>query len=312
MSELLDLPADPRPPEPRWRQRKDHLVEELRRASRRRRRRRLAAAVLLPVAVLSLVAAAVVISRSPRITAHLGCYAAPSVEADTTVADADGRPPTAICAELWASGAIYPGTRTVPPLEACVLRTGPVGVFPADPPGVCERLGLAPLRTEGYHTTTGRIGALRDALVRRVNPDRRCLDEAAATATVRRELDRRGFGDWTVKVEPGSFAGNRPCAAFGLLEREHQVILDGGLSGLPDALGTGLDSTYGHCLAAGPAAALTRRELARRGFGDWRVRAVQGSWSAGRPCTNAEIDQAMRMVTLSGEEDLSRYLRRDG
>src|SRR4029453_14853571 len=101
MSELLDLPADPRPPEPRWQQRKDHLVEELRRASRRR----LAAAGLLPVAVLSLVAAAMVISRSPRITAHLGCYAAPSVEADTTVADADGRPPTAICPQAGASGA---------------------------------------------------------------------------------------------------------------------------------------------------------------------------------------------------------------
>jgi hypothetical protein len=123
------------------------------------------------------------------------------------VVDADGRPPTAICAELWARGVIDPGTGIAPPLEACVLRTGPVGV--------CERLGLAPLRTEGYHTTTGRIGALRDALV-------------------------------------------------------------------------------------------------RRGFGDWRVQAVQGSWSAGRPCTTAEIDQATRVVTLSGEEDLSRYLRRDG
>jgi hypothetical protein len=198
MSERLDLPADPRPPDARWRQRKDHLVEELRRAARRRRRRRLAAIVLVPVAALGLVAAALVVSRTPRITAHLGCYAGPSVEADTTVVDADGRPPTAICAELWARGEVDPATRTAPSLEACVLRTGPVGVFPADPPGVCERLGL---------------------------------------------------GDWTIRVEPGSFAGNRPCAAFGLMERERQVFLSGGLSRLPDALLAGLDSTYGHCLA---------------------------------------------------------------
>jgi hypothetical protein len=312
MSERLDVPTDPRLPEDRWRQRRDHLVDELGRATRLRRRRRLVAAVFIPVVALGLVAAAVLASRSPEITAHLGCYDAPSVEANTVVVDADGRLPTAICAELWARGEMDPVTKAAPPLEACVLRTGPVGVFPADPPGVCERLGLAPLRTEGYHTTTGRIGALRDALVRRVNPDRRCLDEATATATVRRELDRRGLTDWTIKVERGSFAGNRPCAAFGLLERERQVVLDGGVSGLPDVLFARLDSTYGHCLAAGPAAELARRELDRRGFGDWRIQAVQGSWSAGRPCTTAEIDQAMRVVTLSGEEDLSRSLRRDG
>jgi hypothetical protein len=312
MSERLGLPADPRPPDARWRQRKAHLVEELRRAARRRRRRRLAAIVLVPVAALGLVAAALVVSRSPRITAHLGCYAAPSVEADTTVVDADGRPPTAICAELWARGEVDPAARTAPPLEACVLRTGPVGVFPADPPGVCERLGLARLRMDGYQTTTGRIGALRDALVARVNPDRRCLNEAAARAEVRRQLDRLGLSDWTVRVEPGSFAGRRPCAAFGLLEREHQVFLDGGLSGLPDALQAGLDSTYGRCLAAGPAAALARRELDRRGFGDWTVQLAQGSWSADRPCTTAEINHSLQVVVLSGEEDLSRYLRRDG
>ena len=312
MSERLDLPADPRPPDARWRQRKDHLVEELRRAARRRRRRRLAAIVLVPVTALGLVAAALVVSRTPRITAHLGCYAAPSVEADTTVVDADGRPPTAICAELWARGEVDPATRTAPPLEACVLRTGPVGVFPADPPGVCERLGLAPLRMEGYQTTTGRIGALRDALVRRVNPDRRCLGEAAARAVVRRELDRLGLTDWTIRVEPGSFAGNRPCAAFGLLERERQVFLNGDLSGLPDALQAGLDSTYGRCLAAEPAAALARRELDRRGFGDWTVQLRRGSWSADRPCTTAEINQGARVVVLGGEEDLSRHLRRDG
>ena len=82
---------------------------------------------------------------------------------------------------------------------------------------MCERLGLAPLRLEGYQTITGRIGALRDVLVRRVNPDRRCLDEAAAKAEVRRQLDRLGLGDWTIRVEPGSFAGNRPCAASGLM-----------------------------------------------------------------------------------------------
>ena len=95
------------------------------------------------------------------------------------------------------------------------------------------------------------------------------------------------------------------------MEREHQVFLSGGLSGLPDALQAGLDSTYGHCLAAGPAGALARRELDRRGFGEWTVELDQGSWSADRPCTNAEIDQGTRVVTPHGEEDLSRYFQRD-
>ena len=130
-----------------------HLVEELRGAARRRRRRRRAAIVLVPVAALGLVAAAVIASRSPRVTTHLGCYAGPSVEADTTVVDADGRLPTAICAELWARGEVDPATRTAPPLEACVLRTGPVGVFPADPPGCAS----------GSASATGRSGSSRAA-----------------------------------------------------------------------------------------------------------------------------------------------------
>ena len=226
--------------------------------------------------------------------------------------DADGRPPAAICAELWARGEVDTGTRAVPPLEACVLRTGPVGVFPADPPGVCERLGLAPLRTEGYASATGRVGALRDALKAQINPERRCLDEPAARGAAARELERLGMAGWTVRVEPGSFAGSRPCAAFGLLERERQVLLDGGLSGLPEALFAGLDSMYGHCLDAAEAAVLARRELDGRGFGDWTVRVEAGSWSAARPCATAEINQSQRLVVLSGVEDQSRYLQRDG
>jgi hypothetical protein len=57
-----------------------------------------------------------------------------------------------LCEAEWRSGALvstapYAGTpgpvpSPVPPLVACVLPSGSVGVFPG-PPGTCDRLGLA-------------------------------------------------------------------------------------------------------------------------------------------------------------------------
>ena len=76
-----------------------------------------------------------------RTVEGLGCYAAPSLTADTTVVRAGGDP-VQVCASLWGNIA----TGTVPPMVACLLPSGAaVGVFPGDQ-ALCGKLGLRPYR----------------------------------------------------------------------------------------------------------------------------------------------------------------------
>lgn len=103
-------------------------------------RQRWLLAVLLPAL---LVAGAAVLLRTEAPTApEVGCYAAASLDADTAVLATDGRSPLDVCAEVWASGALVVGANAPRVLEACVVPSGSVGVFPGDRPGVCDRLGL--------------------------------------------------------------------------------------------------------------------------------------------------------------------------
>ena len=144
----LTIPPERDLPRGRLERRKEHLVAEVASFDRneRRRRRRLAL-VLVPAAVLLLAATGFTtyaLLRGPTHLETIGCYETASTSADTTVVRADGRDPRVICAELWAEGAVGEGP---PPKElaACVLETGPVGVFPSRGPDTCERLGLADL-----------------------------------------------------------------------------------------------------------------------------------------------------------------------
>ncbi len=99
----------------------------------RRRRRRRAIVGVAVAAVVAAAAAVAVTTRRPTVVTSIGCYTEASTAADTAVISA-GSNPVDLCRELWEAGDMDPAITTpdgVPPLVACVLESGAVGVFPA-------------------------------------------------------------------------------------------------------------------------------------------------------------------------------------
>ncbi|HEY6151620.1 MAG TPA: hypothetical protein VIW19_13950 [Gaiellaceae bacterium] len=194
---------------------RDHLADEL--APRRQRRRRLVIA-LVPAILILLAATAFTtykLTRNPTHLESVGCFDRASLRANTAIVDADGRDPVAICTEIWQQGAL--GKDVPKQLQACVLQTGAIGVFPGR--NACAALGLAPLPAS-YAIEARRFAALRNAIVARLGEpasgsSRRgsqCVGRPAAESFVRRQLDARGYGDWQIKVAGGTFSTSRPCA----------------------------------------------------------------------------------------------------
>ena len=189
----------------------------------------LAGAVSLSVAV----AAYALVTRPSSKPQNVACFAAADLTANTAVVGVDARGPVAACAGLWAKGPLGPLPRPLPPLRACLLESGVVGVFPeAAGRDVCLDLGLAaasspaPPTTEAAGTRLApddpivdhtRFFAFRDAVLSRfVGQD--CMGAVAAEAVVREELDRAGLDGWTVTTGVGAdgagFSAERPCASL--------------------------------------------------------------------------------------------------
>ena len=130
-----------------------------------RRRWRLYLGSLVAVGGIGGGAAWAIASRHADKVLSVVCYARDDLT-DGSVIGADGREPVAVCADAWRAGKVGP----TPPaaLAACVLPSGTVGVFPADPPNrePCAALGLPPAAT----TDPGEASALatvRTALIDR-------------------------------------------------------------------------------------------------------------------------------------------------
>jgi hypothetical protein len=201
--------------------RRDHLVAELAgRPATPRRRRRIVIALVPAVAVLLGATAftTYALTREPTHLESIGCYDRASLGANTSVVSADGRDPVTICAGVWRQGAL--GANVPKQLEACVLQTGAIGVFPGSEGGdTCSSLGLARLPA-GYAAEAGRFAGLQDAIEARLGAPAsgsskrgtQCVDEASAFAFVRRALDARGYADWQIKVTGGGFSAASPCA----------------------------------------------------------------------------------------------------
>ena len=97
-------------------------------------RRRWIAGVAAAAAVATAAAIAVTTSRVQD-PVRVGCYDAPSTQASTAVVQVGDEGPVGTCEALWATGQIDPDVTDpadVPPLVACTLDSGSVGVFPAD------------------------------------------------------------------------------------------------------------------------------------------------------------------------------------
>ena len=198
----------------------------------RRRARRLVPALL----VTSLLGGAVAygLMRGEVSKPHaVACYEAADLEADTVVVSADEGGALAACADLWRRGVLGAGG-TVPPLAQCVLESGVAGVFPTtSAQDVCATLTLAPVPTTappGPGPTSPpaqgdvnmRFLAFRDAVLPQF-VDAGCVEPGTGAAIVRRELDRAGLGDWTVRDD--GFSAERPCATLSFQPERQEVVL---------------------------------------------------------------------------------------
>jgi hypothetical protein len=221
MTEKLRIPARRELPAAWIEQRRDHLLAELACCPATSRRRRRVAIALVPAVLVLLAATAFTtyqLTREPTHLESIGCYDRASLRANTAIVSADGRDPVTTCADVWRQGAL--GRNIPEQLEACVLQTGAIGVFPRVLGGdTCGSLGLAHLPTS-YAVQARRFAALRDAIVARLGEPasgaskrgRQCVGRNAALAFVRQQLDSRGYADWEIKVVGGDFSPGRPCA----------------------------------------------------------------------------------------------------
>lgn len=205
-----------------------------------RRRRWLVAGVAVTAGIATAAALAV---RTTPVTdpTSVGCYDAASTRANTVVVGTSGASPVDQCRGLWESGALGPeGTPSdaTPPLVACVVEGGALGVFPArscddvdrsgrdvppwTPPDVqlpdVEVPALSPSEpsTEGLPMPDFRTSdvVVRDALhqISLAMLDR-CLTLEQATELAEGVLDDAGLEGWT--VEPVvTWPDDEVCASF--------------------------------------------------------------------------------------------------
>jgi hypothetical protein len=224
MTERVSLPPERDLPPGRLQRRKEHLVSEVSgwdRAARRRRRRVVLILVPAVIVLLGLTGfTTYALTREPTHLDSLGCYETAALDGNVAIVKTDGRHPTAICGELWHDGDMGPGPAPES-LAACVLTTGPVGVFPSSGEDTCERLGLADLPPT-YAAEQKRFAELRDAIedhlgepgtsIRERGPQ--CVGEEEARTLIRRELNAHGYDDWGIEaleVDGDGFTAERPC-----------------------------------------------------------------------------------------------------
>lgn len=216
------------------------------RARRRRRAGRLVPA-LLATSMLGGAVAYGVLREGVSKPQTVACYERADLEANAAVVVVDGRGPLAACADMWRRGGFggggfggggFGGGGEVPALALCVLSSGVAGVFPTTPgQDVCTHLslpsvvpGTLPPRpgSQPPADVNDRVLAFRDAVFAQV-VDLVCLEPQAGAVIVRRELERAGLADWTVRGGEGvagdGFSPERPCATLSLRPERREVVL---------------------------------------------------------------------------------------
>lgn len=174
------------------------------------------------IAVLALGAGAVgwALTRGVSEPLTIGCYAAADLQAKTAVVPADGRAPVAACRELWRLGEF--GAQPTPPLQACVLPSGAIGVFPKHQQDTCGALGLPPVPST-YEPSANPVVRLKQRLVDQFLSEE-CVVEQRARTLVEAELARLRLADWRIE-SAAPFTAARPCATLGFDTARRAVLL---------------------------------------------------------------------------------------
>ncbi|MBA3380871.1 MAG: hypothetical protein H0T97_03245 [Actinobacteria bacterium] len=181
------------------------------------RRRRVYLVPVVAAAVLAAATLAWAFTRGPTQHLSVGCYAAIDPNGRAAVVPATEASPVETCEKLWLDGAFG---KPPPPLEACLLPSGAVGVFPSAEGDSCKRLNLAPVPAGGQPPSAlvELQNTLADAFLKR------CLSESAARRIVQDEFRRLNLQEWRV-VTSGRFTPARPCASLAFAEEQSEVTL---------------------------------------------------------------------------------------
>ena len=185
-------------------------------------RRRSLIFVLVPVAGL-IAAVAFALTQGPSTRLTVGCYATADLHARTIVVPT--RPVSAVesCREVWRRGAFNQALTSQ--LQACVLPSGAIGVFPSRTRTACHDLKLAPLTNSQTPpgTSSGTLIPFKNALTRAFLKHR-CLTARQAIAVVAVEIHRFRLTGWSTAIN-GTFIRERPCASLAFDENTHRVLL---------------------------------------------------------------------------------------
>jgi hypothetical protein len=133
----------------------------------------------------------------------------------------------AACGALWRPGGKFNpnGHGSVPPLTACVLDSGAIGVFPSLPGSdTCYALGLArPRGSPNQQSENQKVLGLQDALATEFLS--RCDGREQAMTFVQQQLMRYGLQGWRV-VARMQFTQQEPCAsvAFDIAHRTISLV----------------------------------------------------------------------------------------
>jgi hypothetical protein len=170
--------------------------------------------VLVPAAVLAAAAGYGVFHKvsQPLVVA---CYATPTLTGSRAVVTSEDLGPIAACDPFWRAGGEFntTGDAGLPPLFACVLHTGAVGVFPGtEGSDTCSALGLAPAGASGKEQGENEdIVEVQTALSERFIS--RCVGREEAVSMAERELADHGLVDWHVAAGR-PFSEQEPCASL--------------------------------------------------------------------------------------------------
>ena len=202
--------------------RRSPTTQTLRRPRIRRLRRRTYLLALVPIAG-AIAAASWALTQGATKQLTIGCYASANLEAHTVVVEAGSDSVVDACRAVWQRGDF--GNQPAPRLQACVLSSRAIGVFPSPTEAACSQLKLAPVTATTPPPSQAGASplALKNALVRKFLTDR-CMNEQQATTTVQTEFRRLRLTNWQVQTN-GPFNSNRPCASLAFDEEQHRVLL---------------------------------------------------------------------------------------
>ena len=207
---------------------------------RQRRRKIVITCVAVPALAAATAAGWVIASSQPadRLAANIVCFASAREKAGgNVVVPATGQAPTAVCAQLWASGVVITGHRSVPRrLAACSFGESDGGTSAVFPDTTCAAEHLPPL-PPGYQAAASQFVRLEKALNADgispqewlSNPPTRCVSKEAGIAYAQRALQRSGLTGWQIVV--GKFSPQARCAYAEATSSTHSVRVFGGAVG---------------------------------------------------------------------------------